>query len=192
MLDFSAHDDFRCELLLNGVPIQSLRVRQIGDSVDDFDLVVTDSVLGAFSLHSMFEIELHQADSSWRRVSLDELKGIVKDKQSVLADDLAKASETAECRLFARLHDIVFPHWGSGRFPTLGREEACVRYVQRIFYRVGIPHLVAGTTFTVPSASTAQIPLKRAGFRRSTISASALVEPRTRVTVQLIERDPDR
>jgi len=120
MLDFSALHEFPCELLLNGVPIRSVRVRQIADSVDDFDVIVTDPILGAFPLHIEFEIDLHEADSSWRRVSLDELKGILKGKHLLPAEDLPKASEMAECRLFARVDDIQIPSWKCGRLSTLG------------------------------------------------------------------------
>jgi hypothetical protein len=190
MSDIFTSDEFSCELLVNGVPIQSVRTRQGAESTDDLDVVVTDPVVGCFALHSGFDIDIHQPDQSWRRVFLDELKGILKDKYLLPADDLPKASDIAECRLFARVDDIEIPHWESGRLSVLGREEACVQYVQRIFYRVGIPHLVSGTTFVVPSAPTARIPLKRAGFRRSPISPSALVEPRTSVTIQLVQRDP--
>jgi hypothetical protein len=190
MRDFLALDDFPCELLLNGVRVQSVRTRQGAESGSDFDVVVTDPMIGSFALHSGFEIDVHELDSSWRRVSLEELKASLKSKNLVPVDDLPKASEIGECRLFARVDDIQIPQWERSQLSARGREEACVRYVQRIFYRVGIPHLVAGTTFTVPSAPTARIPLKRAGFRRSAISPSALIEPRTQVSIQLIERDP--
>jgi hypothetical protein len=191
MGDSSAPDGFPCELLLNGVPAQIVKIHQRADSAGDFDIQVTVPVLGAFSLHSGFEIDVHEPEATWRRVSLEELKVVLKSSTYLLpADDLPKSSEVAECRLFARADDIQIPHWESRRLSVFRREEACVRYVQRIFYRVGIPHLVSGTTFLVPSAPTARIPLKRAGFRRSEISPSALVEPRTGCAIQVIERDP--
>jgi len=189
MSDTFTPEEFSCELLLNGVRIKSLGIRQSAESAGDLDVVVTDPVLGPFALHSGFEIDIPEPDSNWRRVSLEELKGILKSKCLLSADDLPKASEIAECRLFARVDDIEIPYWDRSRLSSRGREEACVRYVQKLLYRVGIPHLVAGTTFTVPSAPTARIPLKRAGFRQSQISQSALVEPRTNVAIQLIERD---
>ena len=189
MSDIFTPDEFSFELLVNAVPIQSVRIRQGAESTDDLDVVVTDPVVGSFALHSGFDIDIHQPDQSWRRVSLDELKGILKSRNLLSVEDLPKASEIAECRLFARVDDIQIPHWERGRLSTRGREEACVRYVQKILYRVGIPHLVAGTTFTVPSAPTARIPLKRAGYRQRPISRSALIEPRTNVAIQLIERD---
>lgn len=190
MRDSSAFGEFPCELLLNGVPIRSVRVSQGADSSEDFDVVVSDPMLGAFALHSGFEIDVLEPDSNWRRVSLDELKEALETRYLLPAGDLPKGSEVAEYRLFARVDDIQIPCWEQSRLSIRGREEACVRYVQRIFYRVGIPHLVAGTTFLVPSAPTARIPLQRAGFRKSAISPSALLEPRTQVSIQLVERDP--
>ena len=190
MSDTFAPDEFACELLLNGVSIRTVRVRQGAEPAGNFDVIVIDPMLGPFALHSGFEIDVPEPNSNWRRVSLEELKGILKSRYLLPADDLPKASEMAECRLFAPVDDIQIPYWERSRLSSLGREAACVRYVQRIFYRVAIPHLISGTTFTVPSAPTARIPLKRAGFRQSTISPSALVEPRTQVSIQLIERDP--
>lgn len=191
MRDFSALGNLPCELLLNGVSIRSVRIRENSDSEGNFDVLVNEPVLGVYSLHSGFDIQVHEAeDAGWRRVSLAELKGILKSKYLLPGDDLPKASDIAECRLFARVDDIQIPCWERSRLTIRGPEEACVRYVQRIFYRVGIPHLVAGTTFLVPSAPTARIPLQRAGFRKSAISRSALLEPRTRVSIQLVERDP--
>ena len=190
MRDSSALGDFPCEILLNGISMKSAKIRQSAEAEGDFEVVVTDPLLGAFALHSGFDIDVHEADAGWRRMSLEELKGFLRSRYLLLADDLPKASQIAECRLFPRVDDIKIPNWKCGRLSTLGREEACVRYVQRILYRTGIPHLVSGTTFLVPSAVTARIPLKRAGFSQSQISPSALVEPRTGCAIQLIERDP--
>ncbi len=192
MSDTSAPDEFPCELLVNGGPIRSVRIRQGDESAGDFDVVVTDPIIGSFALHSNFEIDVREPASTWRRASLEELKAIVRRTHLLPVDDLPKAPGIAECRLFAPVDDIEIPHWECGRLSVLGREEAVVRYVQRIFYRVGIPNLVAGTTFVVPSAPTARIPLQRAGFHKSAISPSALAEPRTQVTIQLVERDPGR
>jgi hypothetical protein len=192
MSDIFAPGEFPCELLVNGVPIQSVRIRQGAESADALDVVVADPLVGCFALHSGFDIGIHEPDRSWRRVSLDELKGILKDKYLLQVDDLPRTSDIAECRLFARVDDIQIPHWESTPRSVLRRQDACVQFACRILYRTGIPHLVAGTTFSVPSAPTARIPLKRAGFRQSQISPSALVEARTGCSIQLIERDPRR
>jgi hypothetical protein len=184
--------DLPCDMVLNGIPMRSVQIRNSRDSHEDFEILVTDPTLGSFALHSGFEIDVRESDSDWRRVSLDELKGMLTRIALLKIEDLPNASEIAECRLFAQVDDIEIPQWESAPHPVLRRQDACVRYVQRIFYRVGIPHLVAGTTFSVPSVPTARIPLKRAGFRQSEISPSALVEPRTGCSIQLIERNPNK
>ena len=89
MRDSSGLDDFPCELLLNGVCMRSVKIRQTVEPGSDFDVVVTDPVLGPFSLHSGFEIELHEADSSWRRVSLPEL---VRDTSDLVERHFIKAA----------------------------------------------------------------------------------------------------
>ncbi len=180
-----------CDILVNGVPHRSVCIRNRPDYPDDFDVLVTEP-FGPFALHSGFDIDVHESNSVWQRVSLDELKGMFRRSALLAVGDLPKASEIAECRLFARVDDVEFPDWNSAPRSVLRRQDACVRYVQRIFYRVGIPHLVSGTTFTVPSAPTARIPLKRAGFRESEVSPTALFEPRSESVIQLIERDPRR
>ena len=190
MPDSSTLGHFPCEVSLNGVYMRSARIRRTPKSRDDFDIVVTDPQLGSFALHSGFDIEVRELDAAWRQVSLEELKRILKSRYLLPSDDLPTASQHAECQLFAPVDDIEIPEWQRGRLSVLGREEACVRYVQRVFYRTGIPHLVSGTTFLVPSAATARIPLKRAGFRPSQISPSALVEPRTGCAIQVVERNP--
>lgn len=179
-----------CELSLNGVRMRSVKIRLSAQSGDDFDIVVTDFLLGSFSLHFGFDIEVRECDAAWRRVSLEELKTVLKSRYVLSGGDLTTESQIAGSRLFAPVNDIEIPEWQCGRFSALGREAACVRYVQRILYRTGIPHLVSGTTFLVRSATTARIPLKRAGFCQSKISPSALVEPRTGCAIQVIERDP--
>lgn len=192
MPDKFALDDFPCELSVNGVSMRSVQIRRGAERTADFEVVVNDPIVGSFALHSEFEINLKEPGLNWHRVSLHELKTRIRGTKMLPLDYLPNTSEIAECQLFARVDDVGLPDWDPGRLSSFGREEACVRYVQRIFFRTGIPHLVSGATFVVPSAPTARIPLKRAGFRRSTISPSALIEPRTNVTIQLVERDPRR
>lgn len=108
--------------------MKSAKIRQPAGSEGDFEVVVTDPLLGAFALHSGFDIDVHEADAGWRRVSLEELKGFLRSRYLLPADDLPKASQIAECRLFARVDDIKIPNWKCGRLSVLGREEACVRY----------------------------------------------------------------
>src|SRR5579859_705167 len=75
MRDSSVLGDFPCEFLLNGVSIKSAKIRQSAGSEGDFDVVVTDPLVGAFALHSGFDIDVHEANAGWRRVTVEELKG---------------------------------------------------------------------------------------------------------------------
>lgn len=59
MRDSSALDDSSFQFLLNGLSIRSAKIRQIADSQGDFEVVVTDPLLGAFALHSGFDIEVY-------------------------------------------------------------------------------------------------------------------------------------
>ena len=126
MRDSSAFGEFPCELLLNGVPMRSVRLRQNARSAGDLEVLVNEPVLGAYSLHSGFEIQLHEPDTGWRQVSVEELKRILKSRYLLPADDLPKASDIAECRLFARVDDIQIPCWERSRLAIRGPEEACV------------------------------------------------------------------
>ena len=126
MSDPFALDEFSCELRVNGVSIPTVRIRQGAESAGDLDVVVTDPVVGCFALHSGFEIDVPEPDSGWRRVSLDELKGILKSRYLLPAEDLPKASDIAECRLFARVDDIQIPCWERSRLAIRGgRKHAC-------------------------------------------------------------------
>lgn len=120
MVDQSSLDDIPCELLLNGVFVRFVRIRRAAEPGVDFDVVVTDPGVGCFALHRGFEIDLHEPDATWRRVSLQELKGILKSRYLPSSDDLPKASEGAECRLFARVDDIQIP---CGRHSVFGHRE---------------------------------------------------------------------
>jgi hypothetical protein len=99
-----------CDMVLNDIPVRSVQIRNMRDSQEDFEVVVTDRILGLFALHAGFEIDVREADSDWRRVSLDELKGMLTRNGLLAIGDLPRASEIAQCRLFARVDDIQIPH----------------------------------------------------------------------------------
>lgn len=116
-----APDEFPCELLVNGVSIQSVRIRQGAESAGDLAVVITDPVVGCFTLHSGFDIDVQEPDStSWRRVSFEELKKILKDKNLLASESLPNSSQMAECRLFARVDDIEIPQWRLAGFLCWG------------------------------------------------------------------------
>ena len=181
-----------CELLVNSRSVQSVHIRWGVGSSDDFEIVMTDPSLGAFALHSGFDLEARDPGSAWQRVSLEEFKAMLKESALLAVEDLPKASEAAACRLFSRVDDIAIPEWDSSTRSVNGREQACIRFTELVLYRTSIPYLRDGCVFSVPSVPTARIPLKRAGFRQSQISPSALVEPKTGCSIQLVGRDPQR
>ena len=39
-------DELRCDLMVNGVSFQSVQIRDVPDSADNFQLVITDPILG--------------------------------------------------------------------------------------------------------------------------------------------------
>jgi hypothetical protein len=156
---------------------------------DDFEIVITDPQIGSFSLHGGFELEMRQEGSSWRTVTLEQLtKAITGSSEFLQAEDVPKSSEMAERRLFDRIDDVDIPHQRSPRLNQLTGQDECVREVQRVLREARVPHRVAGTVFVVPSAFRARICLLRAGFRKSTIAPTALVEPVTTRAVLLVKR----
>jgi hypothetical protein len=65
MEDHLRIDVLPCNLRVNGVPVRSVQIRYVPDPVDNFQLVITHPALGAFALHSGFELEMREKGSSW-------------------------------------------------------------------------------------------------------------------------------
>lgn len=185
-------NELPCELLVNRTAVQSVHIRWVLGASDDFEIVMTDPSLGPFALHSGFDLEAREQGSAWRQVSLGEFKAMLTESALLAVEDLPKASEAAACRLFSRVDDIAIPQWDSSTCSVNGREQACIRFTELVLYRTSIPYVRDGCVFSVPSVPTARIPLRRAGFRQSPISPSALVEPKTGCAIQLVHRDQRR
>jgi len=181
-------DELPFELLVNGISVRSVHLR-CAPASDDFQVLMTDPQLGRFSLTSAFELEMREEGSSWRPVTLQRLtKALAERSEFSQVEDLPKASEMAEHRLFDRIDDVAIAHQRSPRLNQLTGQDECVREVQRLLREARVPHRDAGTVFVVPSAFRARICLLRAGFRKSGIARTALVEPLSGRAVQLIER----
>ena len=182
-------DQMPCELMVNGVSFQAVQIRYVPDSVDNFQLVVTDPILGVFALHSEFELVMRDEGSSWRPVTLEQLtKTLTESIEFPQSADMRQSSEIAEHRLSEKLADIDIPHRRSRRLSELTRHHECVREVQKVLHEARVPHQVAGAVFVVPNAFRTRICLIRAGFRKSPISPAALIEPRSGCAIQLVER----
>jgi hypothetical protein len=181
-------DELPFELRVNRSPVRSAHIR-CDPASDDFQILMTDPQIGRFSLTDAFELEMREEGSSWRPVTLEQLKMTLTESSEFLqTEDIPKASEMAERRLFDRLDDLDIPHRNSPRVAKITGHDRCVKRVQFLLYEAAIPHDVSGTVFLVPDANQARIALIRAGFERSTISAGALIEPQSECAIRLLER----
>ena len=181
-------DELPWDLKVNGISVQSVQIRSVPAS-DDFQILMTDPQLGRFSLTRAFELEMREEGSSWRTVTLEQLtKALTESSEFLQTEDIPKASEMAERRLFDRFDDLDIPHRNSPRVAKITGHDRCVKRVQFLLYEAAIPHQVSGTVFLVPDAAQARIALIRAGFERSTISPGALLEPESDCAIHLLER----
>lgn len=177
------------ELRVNGIADPAIRFRMSHDEPDDFDILFEDANLGTLAITEDCLVELRQVGADWRTVTLDELKGmVVGDGELLMTEDLPKASEVVERRLFDRPDEVEVIYRRSPQIANLTGHADCLKRVQALLYRAGLPHMSAGTVFVVPDLRLARTVLCRGGFYPSPISPAALVEPQTRCAVQLIER----
>jgi hypothetical protein len=182
-------DELPYALRVNGILVESVLLRRANDSADVFQVVITDPQIGLFALNDAFEFEVCEEGAPWRSITLAQLtKGLTKSTESLQVEDIPKASEMAERRLFDRLDDIDVPHRESLRLGQLTGQVDCISRVQKALYQARIPHMMAGAVCVVPSALKARMCLMRAGFRKSTIAPTALIEPLSGCTIQLLER----
>jgi hypothetical protein len=182
-------DELPFELRVNGVPVESVHIRPAHDAADDLQVVITDSQIGLFALSDAFEFEVREQGTPWHPITLEQLKkALTESTESLQVEDMPKASEVADRRLFDRLDDIDVPHRGSPRLSELTGHVDCIRRVQKVLYEARIAHRIAGTVFVVPSVLQARMYLMKAGFRKSTIAPTALIEPRSGCAIQLVER----
>src|SRR5579872_7044808 len=146
-------DELPCDLMVNGLRFQAVHIRYVPDSADNFQLVLSDPILGAFALHAEFRFVMRDEGSCWRPVTLEQLTKILLESGKLLrALDVPKSLETVEHQMFDRLHDIDFPHRKSLRKNKLTGHDECVRKVQKVLREARVPHQVAGTVFVVPCA----------------------------------------
>ena len=185
-------DELPCKLMVNGIPVQSVHIRCVPGSADDFQVLIDDPQIGSISLHDGFELEIREQDS-WRPLTLEQLKKTLAERSEYLRRaDLPKSAERAERQLFDRLDDVDIPPRRSPRLGKITGHDRCVKRVQAVLYEAAIPHQVSGTVFLVPDAAQARTTLIRAGFEQSAISPGDLVEPQSECAVHLLERPRSR
>jgi hypothetical protein len=177
------------ELRVNGIADPAIRFQMSHDEPDDFDILVDDSILGTLAITTDCLLELREEGADWRAVTLEELKGMVVDDSDPLITDYSPVAaamvEKQSCDL---VHEVEVVRRRSLQFADLTGHSDCLRRVQSLFYRAGLPHKSAGTVFVVPDLRLARAVLCKGGFYPSPISPVALVEPQTRCAVQLIEQ----
>ena len=182
-------DELPFELKVNGVLVESVHIRPTHDAADDLQVVITDSQIGLFAVNDAFEFEVREEGIPWRPITLEQLtKALTESNEFLQVEDIPKASEMAERRLFDRLDDIDVPHRRSPRLSELTGQVDCISRVQKALYQARIPHMMAGAVCVVPSALKARMCLMTAGFRKSTLAPAALIEPLSGCTIQLLER----
>ena len=177
----------RFELRVNGIADAAIRFR-MSDEPDDFDVLIDDASLGTLAITPDCILELRESCADWRAVTLDELKEIVVNHSAPLMTDHLLASEMVEKQSTELLDAVGVSRRRSRQLADLTGHTDCLKRVQSLFYRAGLPHKSAGTVFVVPNVRLARTVLCQGGFYPSPISPPALVEPQTRCAVQLIEQ----
>lgn len=177
------------ELRVNGIADPAIRCQMSHEEPDDFDILVDDAMVGTLAITPDFVLELREPCADWRAVTLDELKEVVVgDSDLLMTDHSSMASEMIEKQSSSLFDEVGVIHRRSPQLANLTGHADCLKRVQALFYRAGLPHMSAGTVFVVPEVRLARTVLCRGGFYPSPISPAALVEPQTRCAVQLIER----
>ena len=144
-------DELLGELMVNGIPVQSVHIRCASDSSDVFQVLIDDPQIGSICLHDGFELKIRERDA-WRPLTLEQLKKTLSGRCEFLRlGDMPNSSEIVERRLFDRLDDVDMPHRSSPRLGELTDHAECVRQVRNVLRGARIPHRVAGTVFIVPS-----------------------------------------
>jgi hypothetical protein len=183
------------ELRVNGTEIDSVQLRPCGDPPIEFDLVVRDSMLGAFAVHRAFTFEVRGAGAGWRRVTMGEaLEEIAAADRLLDIEAPHRPSGTAERKPSDGSAGTPTPHRRRRR-ARMGEEGAHVLHAEEVLYSAGIPHLLlpvqrdrfSSNTFMVPSVPKAKIALCRGGFRQALPSGTVLVHVRSGRAIRLIE-----
>ena len=154
------------ELRINGIADPAIRFAMSHDEPDDFDILVDDAVLGTLAITADCILEL-RVGADWRTVTLDDLKGVLLGhSDSLTSDELPKASELVERRLFDRLDEVgvIDRRPRSSQFADLTGHSDCLKRVQSLFYLAGLPHKSAGTVFVVPDLRLARAVLCQGVF----------------------------
>ena len=166
-------------LRVNGLTFESVRLRRTCGS-GDFDILIDDPHVGRFALTpAVPDLEVRDADSDWRLVTLHELKKILAGDELTEVAEEPQASETAERESFNRRV----------------AEGEHIMNAEIALFNAGIPFLqlpfqqnkFASNLFMVLNVPKAKACLQRAGFQAKFDSETVLFDGCTRQAVQLLQ-----
>ncbi len=193
---------FTFAVRVNGVEFHKAFLRSCGGHPTNFEVVIRDRRLGSFALHEEFILEIHEgkdARTSWRKISLGELKAAVLEEAQKAACDPYQEPSTPEgdCEASKSLVRGTL-----GRIPVEG-DSSHIGRADEALTRAGIRFQIVGgldsrgrgachVTLVVRSLVGAGIFLRRAGFLESPESKYVLVDSRTGWKVRLLQGSPRR
>ena len=182
------------ELRVNGMVIGA-SMRRLPDNPDECDVVIHDPLVGDFTIHDQFTIDIKKYAGNepiWSRVSLRHLKSTFLES---ISSDLPSIQEILDSEIFqpADPEDAVQPGAKAQKIlvaPQAGR-------AQRILYQAGIPSIVMSFTgrvmpnpegsLMVPHIRTAVRVLSRHGFKPGPV-CYLLLDKKTLNTLRLVQR----
>ena len=172
------------DLRVNGLQVERVELLPRPYSSGQFDLVMTDPMIGGLTLTEDFELEIRkqEKDAAWRGVTLEQVIETVKAaRQLVEADLLPKASykKAASSEIRRRLKE-----------PIGGDEDTAHVYMAlETLYRNQIPAFwLAGDLILIPDLMMAELALVRSGFRQNLPDRESFTDPKSGKTFQLYEQ----
>jgi len=188
------------ELRVNGMVVQA-SMRRIEGNPDDCEVVIRDPLVGEFTIHDEFTIDVKKyagSESIWSRVSLRHLKSTFLEATS---SDLPSIAEILESELY-RQTDAPAAFQPNIRSSQVVLVAVQVRRAQRILYLAGIPSIVMNLTphricneegaLVVPNLRNAVRELIKHGFQTGPLKY-LLTDTKTGNKLRLVQKwVPDR
>jgi len=187
------------ELRVNGMVVGA-SMRRLLDNPDECDVVIHDPLVGDFTIHDQFTIDIKKYAGSepiWSRVSLRHLKSTFLESTS---SDLPSIKEILDYELYQPKDSADAAQ--AGAKPQNVMVAAQASRAQRILYMAGIPSIVMTLTrrrmpnaegsLMVPDIRTAVRELSRHGFKPGPVQY-LLLDKKTLKTLRLVQRPiPDK
>ena len=182
------------ELRVNGMVVQA-SMRRIEGNPDDCEVVIRDPLVGEFTIHDEFTIDVKKFAGNepiWSRVSLRHLKSTFLEATS---SDLPSIKEILESELYRE--GAEDPSQVSPKSSEVVLVAVQVRRAQRVLYLAGIPSIVMSLTrhrmrnaegaLVVPNLRAAVRALSGHGFKPGPVQY-LLLDTKTGNTLRLVQR----